>query len=376
MRIKRIEVCSIRIPYQRVFKIATATYTDQPFVIVKIETNDGIIGYGEACPAHEFTGETASTVAAVIKELIGPRIIGMDPFDIEKFFANLPDVAGAPGAKAAIDIAMHDLMGKITGKPLHKLIGGRTRDHFPVTGGATLATIEETLDKVRKDIEKKIQVLKIKVGEDPYRDAEKIKRIREVVGDKPFIRVDANQGWIKPSRAIRALKLMERYDIQLAEQPILAWDLDGLAEIRRKVDIPIMVDESVHTPQDVVRVVEKRAADIINIKLMKTGGIHNALKVAAIAEASGLEAYIGSMGETMIGRAANLHLAIALDIIKYGDIGAEHEEWGLADDVGTGMKEEIINNVRSIRAPDKPGLGVEVLEDKLKRYLVEEFMIK
>ena len=377
MRISRIDVYHIDIPYAKVFRIATAEYPSQPFVIVRIATDDGLEGWGEACPAHEFTGETGGTVFSIMLEKMGRRLIGKDPSDVEALVVKgLNDIAGAPSAKAALDVALHDLLGKALGVPLYRLLGGLVRRSFPVTGGATLASLDETLDKVKRDIERGIEVLKIKVGEDPEKDAEKIRRVREVVGDKPIIRVDANQGWVKPRRAIKAIRLMERYGIELVEQPILAWDLDGLAEIRRSVDTPIMVDESVHTPIDVVRVAEKRAADIVNIKLMKTGGIRIALRVAAVAEAMGLDAYMGSMGETMIGRAANLHLALSLDVIKYGDIVAITREWGLVEDVATGLREELIDGVLQVVAPSEPGLGVRIKSEVLNKYLVAHRVIK
>ena len=377
MRVARIEVFHIDIPYKKVFRIATAEYRSQPFVVVHVVADDGSEGWGEACPAHEFTGETGGTVFSIIAELLGRRLIGRDPMDLEDLVLRaMGGVAGAPSAKAALDMALHDLAAKALGVPLYRLLGGPVRRSFPVTGGASLAGIEETLEKVRRDVERGIRVLKIKVGEDPERDAEKVRRVREVVGDKPVIRVDANQGWWRPRRAIRAIRLMERYGIELVEQPVAAWDLDGLAEVRRAVDTPIMVDESVHTPLDVVRVAEKRAADIVNIKLMKTGGIRMALRVAAVAEAMGLEAYMGSMGETAIGRAANIHLALSLDVIRYGDIAGVVREWGIVEDIAEGLREGMVNGALHVLPPGKPGLGVEVRREVLEKYLVNHTVIK
>lgn len=370
VKITEIRVYPVEIPYKKPFKIATATYLSQPFIYVEVKTDSGITGFGEACPAYEFTGETMGTVTAIIKERLEKCLIGLDPFNIDEA-VRLMDRAtvGNPSAKAAIEMALYDIVGKATGEPVCKIIGGMTRNVIPEVGGAVIADVREVLEKVKRDVDRGLKILKIKVGEDPYKDAEKIKLIREAVGWGVKIRADANQGWIKPKRAIKAIRLMEKYELELVEQPIVWWDLDGLSEIRRAVDTPIMLDESVHSPRDALRAIEKRACDIINIKLMKSGGIYNALRINAIAEVAGIPTYMGGMGETSIGHAAAIHIFAALGNMVFGDIRIPGADWGILEDPGVGLEETMINGVLHIKVPEKPGLGVELRKDIVEKYL-------
>lgn len=248
MKIVGLEAFPIEIPWKHPFKIATALYTTQPYVILKLYTDSDVVGYGEACPCYEFTGETVGTVLSILKERIFPAIREEDPFNLEAITGKMDEATvGNTSAKGAIDMAVYDIIGKTLNRPVFSILGGRVRDKALYVGGASLTTIEETVETCVRDVSKGIRELKIKVGEDPARDAEKIRKVRDAVGSDVQIRVDANQGWRTPHRAIKAIKLMERCDLQLVEQPILAWNLKGTAFIRTKVEAPIMLDESVHT---------------------------------------------------------------------------------------------------------------------------------
>jgi len=370
MKIVGLESFPIEIPWQEPFKIATALYTTQPYVIVKLYTDADVIGYGEACPCYEFTGETIGTVMSTLKERIFPAISGEDPFNVEAITSKMDEATvGNPSAKAAIDMAVYDVIGKVLNQPLCRVLGGCIRDKAVYTGGASIITIEKTVEQCLKDRAKGIPELKIKVGEDPAKDAEKIRRVREAVGADMQIRIDANQGWKTPAKAIRAIKLMERYDLQLVEQPILAWNLKGHSRIRQMVDVPIMLDESVHTSKDAVKAIEMEACDIINIKLMKSGGIYEAMKINAVAEAAGVECFLGGMGETTIGSSAGLHLLASRINIKYGDVNIPSEEGGLQEDVASGIEEIKVDNVLHVKIPSDAGLGIKVNDETIKKYL-------
>jgi o-succinylbenzoate synthase len=340
-------------------------------VIIKLYTDSDVVGYGEACPCYEFTGETIGTVMSILKERIFPSISGEDSFNIEAITGRMDEATvGNASAKGAIDMAIYDIIGKVLNQPVYNLLGGRVRDKALYLGGASITTVEETVEQCVKDVSKGIRELKIKVGEDPVKDAEKIMKVREAVGSDVQIRVDANQGWRTPHRAIKAIKLMERCELQLVEQPILAWNLKGLSRIRRMVDVPIMLDESVHTSKDAVKAIDAEACDIINIKLMKSGGIYEALKINAIAEASGIECFMGGMGETSIGQAAALHLLASRSNIMYGDVELPADEWGLKEDVGKGLELTKVGGVLHMQVPSGLGLGVLVSDDAVRRYLV------
>ena len=370
-KIVGLEAFPIEIPWKHPFKIATALYTTQPYVIIKLHTDLDVVGYGEACPCYEFTGETIGTVMSILKERIFPSIRGEDAFNVEAITSKVDEAAvGNVSAKGAVDMAVHDVMGKVLNQPVYNLLGGCIRDKALYMGGASITTIEETVETCVKDVSKGIRELKIKVGEDPTRDAEKIRRVREAVGPDVQIRVDANQGWRTPHRAIKAIKLMERCELQLVEQPIFAWNLRGLSHIRRIVDVPIMLDESVHTSKDAAKAIEAEACDIINVKLMKSGGIYEALKINAIAEASGVDCFMGGMGETSIGQAAALHVIASRGNIKYADVELPADEWGLEEDIASGLEQTKVDNALYMRIPSGSGLGVQVNEEIMKKYLI------
>jgi o-succinylbenzoate synthase len=371
VKIIGLEAFPIEIPWKHSFKIATALYTTQPYVIIKLYTDSDMVGYGEACPCYEFTGETIGTVMNILKERIFPSISGEDAFNIEAITGKMEEATvGNASAKGAVDMAVYDIIGKALNQPVYNLLGGRVRDKALYLGGASITTVEETVEECVKDVSKGIRELKIKVGEDPAKDAEKIRKVREAVGPAVQIRVDANQGWRTPHRAIKAIKLMEKCELQLVEQPILAWNLKGLSHIRRMVDVPIMLDESVHTSKDAVKAIEAEACDIINIKLMKSGGIYEALKINAVAEASGIDCFMGGMGETSIGQAAALHLFASKSNIKYGDIELPADEWGLKEDIATGLEQAEADGVLFLKVPSKMGLSVKVGEEIMEKYLV------
>lgn len=375
MKIVGLEAFPIEIPWKHPFKIATALYTTQPYVILKLYTDSDVVGYGEACPCYEFTGETVGTVLSILKERIFPAIREEDPFNLEAITGKMDEATvGNTSAKGAIDMAVYDIIGKTLNRPVFSILGGRVRDKALYVGGASLTTIEETVETCVRDVSKGIRELKIKVGEDPARDAEKIRKVRDAVGSDVQIRVDANQGWRTPHRAIKAIKLMERCDLQLVEQPILAWNLKGTAFIRTKVEAPIMLDESVHTAQDAVKAIDAEACDIINIKLMKSGGLYEALKINSIAEASSVECFVGGMGETSIGQAAALHLLASRSNIRYGDVELPTDEWGLQEDIASGLESVKEDEALYMKIPSNHGLGVDVNVETIKRYLTADMI--
>jgi len=370
MKIVGLEAFPINIPWREPFKIATALYTTQPYVIVKLYTDADVIGYGEACPCYEFTGETKGTVISILEERIFPALCGEDPFNVEAITNKMDEATvGNASAKAAIDMALYDIIGKVLNQPIYRVLGGRIKDKAIYTGGSSITTIEETVKNCIKDASRGMQELKIKVGEDPAKDAEKIRTVREAVGADVQIRIDANQGWKTPDKAIKAIKLMERYELQLVEQPILAWNLKGLAHIRRMVDVPIMLDESVHTSKDAAKAIQMEACDIINIKLMKSGGIYEAMKINAVAEAAGIDCFLGGMGETSVGSSAGYHLLASRNNIKYGDVNIPTEEGGLEEDVASGLEEIKVENVLYVKIPSGAGLGINVNDETIRKYL-------
>jgi o-succinylbenzoate synthase len=356
--IQQIEVYPVTLAYREPFRIAPGASTESRNVVVKIVTDYGVYGWGEASPSERVTGETAETVIKVLDK-IAPKLIGMCPLRIEQDVELMDNlVAGNPSAKAAIDIALHDIFGKTVRKELYRVLGGyRTEVLTDIT--LSIKSPKEMARDAVKAVKKGFKALKVKVGVNPEEDVERIRLIREAVGEKIEIRIDANQGWT-PKQAIEVLNKIEKFNIQFAEQPVPAEDLKGLMEVKRNSSIPIMADESVHSPEDALRLIRAEAVDLINIKLMKSGGIHKAKKIAAIAEAAGIPCMIGCMGESEIGIAAGAHLAAAVRNIQYADLDSDLL---LKDKLVTKGGTKVKNSMRTF--PKQHGLGIRELNSKI-----------
>ena len=227
-------------------------------------------------------------------------------------------VEGAPAAKAALDIALHDLVARAAGIPLWQLLGGRAREALQISRVISMAEPTAMAAAARRHVTDGFHTVKVKVGDsaNPLLDASRVAAVRQAIGPEVAIKVDVNQGWRSPGTAIAAIRAMAPSLPAYVEQPVLWWDMEGLAEVRRQTGAIIMIDEGCHGPRDMLRAVALRAADLVNIKLMKSGGILNALKLNAIAEAAGIPAQVGTMVESSIASAAGLHAAIAMTNVK------------------------------------------------------------
>jgi L-alanine-DL-glutamate epimerase-like enolase superfamily enzyme len=360
MGIQQIELYSVTLRYEEPFRIAPAASSESHSIIVKITTDYDAIGWGESSPSKRVTGETPETVIKTLDK-IAPRLIGQCPLRIEHDVELMDSIVnGNSAAKAAIDMALHDIFGKTARKPLFMLMGGY---RMGVLTDITLSikSPRQMAEDGVKAVKKGFKALKVKVGINPAEDVERVKLVREAVGNDAQIRIDANQGWTK-QQAVEVLKKIAKFDIQFVEQPVSAEDLKGLISLRKNSPIPVMVDESVHSPEDAVRLIQAGALDFINIKLMKSGGILKARKIAAIAEASGIPCMIGCMGESEIGIAAGAHLAAAVKNIQYADLDSDLLlKDKLVKKGGTRVK-------NSMRIFSKlHGLGIKEINEKLLR---------
>ncbi len=337
MGIQQIEVYEVTLAYREPFVIAKGRSTETHNIIVKVSTDYDSVGWGEASPSRRVTGETADTVVSAL-DRIGPKLIGSCPLRIELNVEVMDSlVMGNYSAKAAVDIALHDILGKTAHKPLFMVMGGyRTEVQTDIT--LSIKPPKDMANDALVAVQNGFTALKVKVGTDPTEDLERVETIRKVVGDQVQIRVDANQGWTL-KQAIEALGRMEKFEIQFAEQPVAADDIKGMREIRKSSPIPIMADESVHSPEDMLRLVQAEAMDLVNIKLMKCGGILKARRIVAIAEAGGLPCMIGCMAESEVGIAAGAHLAASAKNIRYADLDSDLLlKDNLTDEAGAGIK--------------------------------------
>jgi L-Ala-D/L-Glu epimerase len=312
MKITDIRYGMLRVPLKTAFKTALRTVEMVEDIVVEIHTDTGNIGYGEAPATAVITGDTHGSIIEAISKFIAPRLIGQDIANLNRITQLIQTALEKnSSAKAAVEIAVYDLFGQLYNAPLYKMLGGGDP---VVTTDITISV--DYIDKMVADsvqaVDRGFESLKIKVGKDIGVDLERIKAIYAAVEDRALLRLDANQGWTA-KQAVYALQTLEDAGVklELVEQPVKAADLDGMKYVTERVHTPVMADESVFGPTQVIELIRMRAADIINIKLMKTGGISNAIHIADIASLYGVECMIGCMLETSISVAAAVHVAVA-----------------------------------------------------------------
>ena len=353
MVIRDIQAGEISLPLARPFKTALRTVEHVNDIVVRVLADDGQMGYGEAPPTSVITGDTKGSILCAIREFIRPALVGMEIEDLDGVMTKLQGcMVKNTSAKAAVDMAIYDLYGKRFGAPLYQLLGG-TRRSFETDLTISVNPVDEMVADSLDAVARGFRILKIKVGKEGLGDVERIAAIRQAVGPDVLLRVDANQGWTA-KEAVRIITAMEDrgLDIELVEQPVSAHDIDGMAAITRQVRTPILADESVFSPADAVDIIRRGAADLINIKLMKTGGIWQALKLCGIAELYGVECMIGCMLESRLSVAAAAHLAAGRSVITRCDLDGPSL---CAADPYTGGP--VFDGPRIVMSGD-PGIGV------------------
>ncbi|MBT9153240.1 MAG: L-Ala-D/L-Glu epimerase [Firmicutes bacterium] len=353
MRIESVGLEKLTIPLIKPFKTALRVLEVSETWVLQMRLENGMVGWGAASPTAVITGDTLGSIQGALTEVLVPQITGMDITNYEAVLAKINSgIVRNSSARAALDMAVYDLVGRLYGVPLYKMLGGH-KASFETDITVSINSPAEMAGDAVGFVRDGFTALKLKVGIGPATDVVRVRGIREAVGPHIKIRLDANQGWTA-KEAIKTIILMEDMglDIELVEQPVKAHDLDGLKQVTDNVATPIMADESVFSPEDALRVLQMRAADLINIKLMKAGGIHNALRINALAESAGIECMIGCMIENKIGITAAAHLAAAKKNITRMDLDAPfllaHEP------ISGGIS---LVGPRLV-LPDTPGLGI------------------
>jgi muconate cycloisomerase len=366
LRIVRVEVRSTRIGVTRPHQMAIGTTTFQENVVVKLVAEDGTVGYGEAphMVGHSQRGETPGTVRVALRHKLIPSVLGLDAMSREGLSRAL--AAAVPGnlrAKGALVMAAYDLTGRALGTPVYNLLGGLVRDRVPLSWSLPIVDTEAVVEEGARMVERGWRILKVKIGRpEPLDDAAVVLALRKEVGDEIEIRADANQAY-DPKTAVRVIRRMEEANPGFVEQPVHRDDLEGMAEVRAQVGVPIMADESAETPEDVVAIWRARAADSVSIYVIGPGGLDRSKRMASIAEACRLRGYVGGALESGIGASAGLHLAASSPAI---DLGCEMSgRYLLVDDL---TAEPIPMEDGALLVPRGPGLGVTVDEERLERY--------
>jgi o-succinylbenzoate synthase len=354
MRITDIRLSLLRVPLKTPFKTALRTVETVEDIVVAIHTDTGHVGYGEAPATAVITGDTHGSIIEAIRRYIQPRLIGAEIADLNRITQLIQTALEKNfSAKAAVEIAVYDLFGQLYNAPLYKMLGGGDP---VITTDITISV--DYIDKMVADslaaVERGFESLKIKVGKDIGVDIERAKAIYAAVEGRALLRLDANQGWTA-KQAVYAIQALEDAGVQLdlVEQPVKAQDLQGLKYVTERVHTPIMADESVFGPVEVIELIKLRAADIINIKLMKTGGISHAIRIADIAALYQVECMIGCMIETSISVSAAVHVAVAKSsvITKVDLDGPSLCQFNPVDG-------GVIFNESEISITDSPGLGI------------------
>jgi len=336
------------------FVIANETVDSASNVFIKLETDSEIIGWGCATP-DTVTSETTETVMSAFSSVIKPLLEGKDPTCIHLLHEEIEQrLSGNPSVKAGVNIALYDLLGKIAGLPLYRLLGGY-KDKIETSVTIGLGSIDAMVEKGQLLVSKGFSCLKVKCGMDPDLDIEAVLAIRNAVGPTIKIRMDANEGYTV-EQALRVVQTLEDLgaDIEMMEQPTKAMYLYALKEVTAQCPVPIMADETALTLRDSLKLVKYEIADMINIKLMKIGGITNAIRANLFAELANIPVMVGCMNESMAAMAAGVHFACAYRNVKYADLDSVID---FTDDI---VKGGVTYKEGYVIPSDKPGLGIEV----------------
>jgi L-alanine-DL-glutamate epimerase-like enolase superfamily enzyme len=371
MRISEVLLSSLEIPMKRTFATSRAKQDVAKHVIVQLFSDDGLVGIGEGAPRPHISGETVESAFLLIEKYLAPLLVGKDPTDIAAIHREMDRIIELnPAAKCAIDLALYDLLGKRFGVPVYELLGGRTKDSLHINGTCDIQApglVSEALRRILKDGFR--YSIKIKIGTDPATDVERVRLAREAIGQGIDLIADANQGW-DVATAIRVLRKIDDFDLQVAEQPVYWRDLSGMAQVTSAVRSSVMADESVWSSHDAMQIIQMKAARMLNIKLIKTGGLHDAHKIATMAQGANMRCMVGCTLETSILCAAQAHLAMASENIVYIDSLTPGEF--LAEDPAQGLNW----TGDLVVLPDKPGLGVELKEATMSKYTTRRSSIK
>jgi muconate cycloisomerase len=361
MKITRITPIPVQLAVRPEVVITSSlgTHAISRYLLVRIETDAGVCGIGEATVAPVWSGETAVGARYLIEQHVGPALIDRDPIDIEGALQAMDRAAfGNPFTKAAVEMALFDLWGRAEGRPVYDLLGGACRPlSLPIRFSLAARSPEATAALAAQRVSEGFRTIKVKVGTDPTADIARVRGVRKAIGPEVGLTIDANGGW-SADDAIRAIREMAPLDLRLVEQPTPRDDLDAMTKVRRAIDVPVMADESVFTVSDAREVLRREAADVLSIYPGKNGGLLRCRQIAELAAEAGVACAIGSNLELEIATAAMCHLAVSTP-----NVAADRFPGDLlgplyyADSVA---QPPIRYSGGTVHCPEGPGLGVSL----------------
>jgi len=365
--IAKIDLFPVLVPYRRIFTLGNGVTNNlhdrgKPVLFVRMETNDGLVGWGEQRAEPRWSYETIETMVAVIENHLAPLAIGLSPFDVNTFHKRAEEAMsisvsnGMPFARAALDIAFHDLAGKLAGVPLHALLGGAVTDEVPLCSAIGVGTPQEMQDHARESAV--YSAYKIKISGHADLDEERLRNVATATANKPLW-LDANQSYT-PSGILRLLDAVrDIHTIVCVEQPVNSPDWAGMAAIRSRSRIPVAIDEGSFSATDLAKAVSFQAVDMVVLKICKSGGIRKCLETATVARANGVELLGSGLTDCGVAFSAAIHLFSTLHLSLPAELNGPEL---LQDMLVKGLSIE--NGIAKV--PTGPGLGVEPDLDKMR----------
>lgn len=383
--IKSIETLIVQLPTRREHKWTGLTEVIGRYVLVKMTDSDGRVGWGEAPALKDwggefgrYFGESALITRAVIDTYLAPAVIGLELGNFAELHARMDAIIrGYPYSKAAVEFAAYDLAGHWLNVPVHTLLGGKARERVPVTHSIGLISIEEARAEVANLVTEGIRTIKVKIGVDPARDVAMVAAVREVAGDAVEICVDANEGYKTPGEAVQTVRKMEKSGLKYVEQPVMG--IERIAEVGRRIDAPVMADESAWNAHDSIQIIQNGGIQIVSIYTTKAGGLYKAMEVGAVCRAAGIICNVNGSIETGVGNLANVQLAAASPAVTLSCVipvstpaEAQHGQVG-----GIYYKDDLLVEPMqfvdgAIIVPPGPGMGIDVDLTKVEKYRVRD----
>ena len=366
VKILAVETWLVDVPTIRPHKLSVATMMGQTLVLVRLQTSDDVVGWGEATTIGglAYGEESPESIKTNIDRYIAPLLVGQDATQVAACMARVKgNVQGNRFAKCAIETALYDNQAKRLGVPLSELFGGRVRDSLPVAWTLASGDTSKDIAEAERVMEaRRHNIFKLKIGLRSVKDdVAHVAAIKRALGDRASVRIDANQAW-SVTEALEGCRMLADAGVDMAEQPIAAHDKPGLRRLTQANILPIMADEALHGPVDAFTVASTQAADIFAVKINQSGGLRGAAQVAAIAEAAGIALYGGTMLEGAVGTMASAQLFATFTDMSWGT-----ELFGpllLTEEI---LREPLMYRDFALEIPRRPGLGIDIDEDKLAR---------